>query len=77
LEEARCIQGVGGENLKESGYLKDLGVDGRIILIFDLQKWYGCIDWIDQIHYTYRWRGGSFECGNEHQGSTKRGEFLQ
>jgi hypothetical protein len=28
----RFIQGVGEETLRESDYLKDLGVDGRIIL---------------------------------------------
>jgi hypothetical protein len=32
-----CIQVFGWKNLRESGYLKDLGVDGRIILKKDLQ----------------------------------------
>jgi len=35
--QARYIQVFGGKNLRESDYLKDLGVDGRIILKIDLQ----------------------------------------
>jgi hypothetical protein len=30
--EERCIQGFGGERLKEIDQLEDPGVDGRIIL---------------------------------------------
>jgi hypothetical protein len=39
--EERCIQGFGGGNLREKDFLKDLGVDGRIILklIFKKYKW--------------------------------------
>jgi len=29
--EDRCIHSLGGETLRERDYLKDLGIDGRII----------------------------------------------
>ena len=35
--DVRYIQVFGGKKLRESDYLKDLGVDGRIILKMDFQ----------------------------------------
>ena len=42
------IQGFGGGNLRERGYLEDPGVDGRIILIWIFRKW-GVGAWIGSI----------------------------
>jgi hypothetical protein len=36
--EEKCTQGFGGENMKERAHLKDIGVDGRIILNVILKK---------------------------------------
>jgi hypothetical protein len=30
--EERCVQGFGGENLRERKHLEDITIDGRIIL---------------------------------------------
>jgi hypothetical protein len=37
--EERCIQGFGGENLRERDHLEDPGIDGRIILGWIVRKW--------------------------------------
>jgi hypothetical protein len=37
----RCVQGFGWETLRERDHMKDLGVDGRIILKMILKKWVG------------------------------------
>jgi len=37
--EEKCIQGFGGENLRERDHLGDPGVDGRIILRLIFRKW--------------------------------------
>jgi hypothetical protein len=36
--EERHVQGFGGENLRERVHLEDPGIDGRIILMMDLQQ---------------------------------------
>jgi hypothetical protein len=36
--------------------LEDLGVDGRIILIWIFKKWGGGMDWIDLAQNRDRWR---------------------
>jgi hypothetical protein len=35
----RCIEGFGGENLRERDHLEDGGIDGRIILGWIVRKW--------------------------------------
>jgi hypothetical protein len=39
----------------EGDHLEDLGVNGRIILIWMLEKWDGGIDWIDLVQGRDRW----------------------
>jgi len=45
--QERCIQGFGGENVRERNQLGDLGVDERIIVEWTLRKWEGevCTGW--------------------------------
>jgi hypothetical protein len=51
------------ENLKERDHLEDLGLNGRTILKWDFEKYFGNVDWI------YVTQGGQVvrccECGNE------------
>jgi hypothetical protein len=42
--------------LGERGHLKDLGVDGRIILKWIFKKWDGGKDWIDVAQDRDSWR---------------------
>jgi hypothetical protein len=35
----RCIQGFDGEKLRETDHLKDLGLEGRIILKWISKQW--------------------------------------
>ena len=62
-------------NLRERDHLEDLGVDGRIILRWIFRKWEGVVgtgwSWL-----RIGTGDGHFECGNEHSGSIKCGEFL-
>ena len=43
-------------NLRKGDHLEDLGVDGRIILKWILEKWHGGMDWIDLPQDRDRWR---------------------
>jgi hypothetical protein len=54
--------------------LETPGIDGRIILKLIFRKWDEGMDWIDVSEQEHV--AGSCECGNEHSGSTKRGECL-
>jgi hypothetical protein len=63
-------------NVEEGDRLKDVGVDGRIILKWIMKKSNGGMDWIDLVQSRDRWRG-SCECGDEPSGSTKYGEFFE
>jgi hypothetical protein len=42
--------------LREGDYLKDRGVDGRIILKWIFEKWDGGMDWICLTQDRDRWR---------------------
>jgi hypothetical protein len=50
-EERVVVEKPDGRN-----HLKDLGVDGRIILKWILEKWDGGMDWIDVAQERDRWR---------------------
>jgi hypothetical protein len=49
-------RGFKGANLREGDYLKDPGVDRRIILKWIFEKWHGGMDWIDLGQDRGRWR---------------------
>jgi hypothetical protein len=59
-------------DLRTGDHLEDPRVDGRIILGWIFNKWSG-LDWYGS---GERQVAGSCECGNEHSGSIKCGEFL-
>jgi hypothetical protein len=48
--------GFGWGDLTEGDHLKDLGIDGRIILKWIVEKWVVRVDWIDVAQYGDRWR---------------------
>jgi hypothetical protein len=43
-------------NLREGDYFEYLGVDGRIILKWILDKWDGDMNWLDLAQDRNRWR---------------------
>jgi hypothetical protein len=65
MERREVHAGFWWGSLGERDHLKDIGVDGMIILQWSL-KWGGCIDWIDLAR----------ECGNTFPGSIKCWYFL-
>jgi hypothetical protein len=69
----RCINGFGGENLREKDHLEDPSVDGMIILKWISKKRDG--DGVDQSGSGEGQVAGSCECGNKPLGSTKCREF--
>ena len=60
-----------GERRGAFKLLEDPAVGGRIILKWIFVKWEGVMNWIDLVRV-----GDTCECGNEHSGSIKCGEFL-
>jgi len=62
-------------NLGERDQLGYPGVEGRIILKWIFDKWDGEA-WTGLLWLRIGTGGGCFECGNEHYGTIKCGEFL-
>jgi hypothetical protein len=55
-------------------HLEDLGLDGKAILKWIFKEKDEVVNWIDLCLDRGSW-GVSSECGNEHPGSIKFGEF--
>jgi hypothetical protein len=51
-------------NLREKDLLKDLGLDGRIILQLIFKKCYGSVDWFDVAQGRDKWRAVVFSVMN-------------
>ena len=62
-------------NLGKRDYLEDPGVDGRIILRCIFSKWDVGV-WTGSSWLRIGTGAGTCECGYEHSGSIKCGEFL-
>ena len=62
-------------NLRERDHLGDPDVDGRIILRWIFEKWVGRYG-LDLSGSGEGQVAGTCECGNEHSGSIKCGEFF-
>ena len=72
----RRVQVFGGGNMRERDHWKEPGVDGRIILSWNFRKWDVRV-WTGSSWLRIGKVGGhTCECGNEHSGSIKCGEFL-
>ena len=48
--------GIRWGSLREGGHLEDLGLDGRIILKWIFEEWFGSVEWIDPAQDRDRWR---------------------
>jgi len=75
MGEERGVYGVWWGNLRIRDQLGDPGVDGRIILRWIFRKLdvgYG----LDRAGSGQGEVAGTCDCGNEHSGSIKCGEFL-
>ena len=57
LGTAEIYTGIWWGNLRERDNLEDPDVDGRIILMMDLQEvGCGCMDWFELVQNRDRWR---------------------
>jgi hypothetical protein len=63
-------------DVRKGDHLKDLGVDGRIILNWIFKNW-GGEAWTGLVWLRLGTRVGGCECGNELSGCIKCGEFLE
>jgi hypothetical protein len=45
--EGRCTRSLVGKSKAKGPLVKDLGLDGRIILKLIFKEWVGDLDWID------------------------------
>ena len=54
--EERCRQGSDGESWLKRKHLEDLCIDGKMILKWIFEKWFGSMDWIDLTQDRDRWR---------------------
>jgi hypothetical protein len=63
------------ESLRERDHLEDPGIDGSIILRWIIRKW-DVRALTGSMWLRIRTVGGTCECGNEHSGSIKCGEFV-
>jgi hypothetical protein len=64
------------KDARERDRLGDPGLDGRIILRGNFRKWNFGV-WTRSSWLRIGMGGGTCECGNEHSGSIKYGEFLE
>jgi hypothetical protein len=62
-------------NIREGDHLEDQGADGNIILKWNFRKWDVRV-WTGSIWLRIGTGGCNCECGNEHSGYIKCGEFL-
>jgi hypothetical protein len=77
LKKGEVHTGFEWGNMRERGYLKDLGVDGRIILKRIFEKWDGGMDWIVLTENRDRVVGCCCECSSDHSDSVNyTGNFL-
>jgi hypothetical protein len=75
MGEKRGVVGFWWGNVKARDHLRVPGVDGRIILRWIFRKWNVGV-WTGSSWLRIGEGGSTCECGNEHSGSIKCGEFL-